>query len=164
MSRQSASLLIAQTLAKAWEFHQSPSFVDYAKEAFGCSIDKPVKCDEIYIGEAEEGDARAGMIGSMIKQWWIVNDSGLIATEFANLPFWRDDPENLRLSFYLKPVIKFFFEGENITIGEAYGPEMRCRKIGTVSFMDDSVKFLDLKVEWNSRSFDMLKPHPDVQL
>lgn len=146
------TLAIVRVLAQAWQFHQSPAFADYAKQTFGCLPQESVKCDGIYIGEAEAGDATVGAIGGLIKQWWLVDDRGITPVPFAQLPRNRDEPENLRSQFYLTPVIKFLTQGDAIAIGEAYGPEMHCRKVGKVVLLRDQVAFQELLVVWSSNT------------
>lgn len=144
------SVRIAQALAQAWLFHQSPSFADYAKQTFGCDSLQLVKCDGIYIGEAEGGDATAGSIGGLIKHWWFIDDQGLTPVVSAKLPRFRDAPGNLRSQFYLTPVIKFLRQEGIVAIGEAFGPDMHCRKVGEIVVINDSVTIHGLRVIWSN--------------
>jgi hypothetical protein len=143
---------IAQVLAQAWSFHQTPGFADYAKRTFGCDIQQLVKCDGIYLAEAEVGDATTGSIGGLVKQWWLVDDRGTTPISCAKLPSHRDAPENLRSQFYIFPVIKFLRQADAIVIGEAFGPEMHCRKVGQVVFANGTVTIAHVRVIWSSNS------------
>ena len=143
---------ITQLLAQAWPFHQTPGFADYAKQTFGCEIQQPLKCDGFYLAEAAIGDAAAGSIGGLIKQWWLVDDRGTTPISCAKLPRHRDAPENLRSQFYIFPVIKFFRQADVISIGEAFGPEMHCRKVGKLVFANSTVTVDHVRVIWSSNS------------
>lgn len=143
---------ITQVLAQAWPFHQTPGFAEYAKQTFGCEIQQLVKCDGIYLAEAEVGNAVAGSIGGSIKQWWCVDDRGTTPVSYAKLPRHQDAPENLRSQFYIFPVIKFFCQADIIAIGEAFGPEMHCRKVGKVVLANSTVMIDQVRVIWSSNS------------
>ena len=139
-------------MAEAWPFHQTPGFADYAWQTFGCEIEHVQKFDGIYLAEAEIGDASAGIIGGLIKRWWLVDDRGTTPTCSVKLPHDWDAPKNLRFKCYIFPVIKFLHQANDIAIGEAFGPEMRCRKVGKVVLANSIVTLDQVRLLWSSKS------------
>lgn len=150
MEKSTASDEIAVLLSGTWEIHRTPKFTEHLQTTFGDIKPIPANFDCIYIAQAAEGDVTDGIIGGMITQWWRVDDSGLERISNPDLPRFPNEPENLRSCFYIKPVVKFFVQDRRITIGEAFGPNLRCRKVGVLCNGPDHLDLNDVKVKWVS--------------
>lgn len=144
---------IVQKLAEYWPQHKAARFLDYLKDTFGTRPLASPHFDCIYIAQAEDGDATKGWIGGSIKQWWIVDDNGTLPISNPELPILLHEPENLRFGFFPKPVLKFFFEHERITIGESFGPDYICRKTARLTLSKNGItELMGCHIIWNSAS------------
>ena len=132
--------------------HQSPAFAEYAKQTFGVTIQEPVKSDRIVIAELKNGDAGTGAIGGDVAHWWVVDDLGTRLVHWPKLPRDQDSPDNRRGQVYLIPLIKFLRQGELIAIGEAFGPELICRKVGNIAIQNGIASLHNMRVLWNIQS------------
>lgn len=144
---------ILHKLAEYWNLHQSPAFLAYLMDTFGTAPLELPQFDCIYVVQAREGDAVQGWIGGLIVQWWIVDNQGIRPISTPDLPRQPDAPENLRSGFYPRPVIKFFFSGEQVTTGESYGPIYTCRKTARLEMGKAGlVEFVESHILWTSSS------------
>ena len=135
---------IALLLSEVWAIHKSDGFVAYLTEIFGKSIPGQASFDCVYISQAEEGDIPNAILRGAAK-WWQVDDSGLKAIrrpEMSEL----DATTNVRTELYTKPVIRFFNEGNDILIGETYGPQLLSRKVGFLAVVDGQLILTKIRV------------------
>jgi hypothetical protein len=143
--RTEPSQEIAAWLAGLWELHKSKNFHDHVRKIYGRDIDESPAFECIYVAEAESGDLLHGQIGGIIKKWWQVNDSGLVAITKLNLPA-RDEP----VGFDRCPVLKFFTDGKRVVLGERLGPDLISRRVGRLVFHENGISIEDLRVLWTS--------------
>jgi hypothetical protein len=140
-----SSQAISLWLAELWRLHKLPSFRDYIMATYGrCPTGSPAfEC--VYIAEAESGDPSQGQIGSIIKHWWKVDDSGLVQIRRPSIPE-LDEPG----VFDRRPVLKFFKDDNGIVLGERLGPDLICRKTGKLIMTETGTLVKGLKVVWVS--------------
>lgn len=138
---------IAGWLATLWAFHKSDPFAAYVAKTYGQTVTQASSFDCVYIAEAESGDLEAGQIGSIIKKWWKVDDSGLTEIRRPQLP--TTDSSAL---FDRRPVLKFFTDGDRVVFGERLGPNLICRKAGKLSTAEGLVSVKDVRLLWTAGS------------
>lgn len=153
MDRISTAAQILRRLTDYWNLHKTVDFLGYLTVTFGIVPVATPQFDCIYIAEAEDGDPTQAWIGGLIKQWWVIDDNGMRPIVNPDLPVLPDEPENLRSGFYPKPVIKYYFSNDRITLGESFSPTYICRKTARIVFDKDRViDFVDCHVVWTSAS------------
>lgn len=135
---------IALLLSEVWTLHKSESFADYIAEIFGKSVAVAAHFDCIYISQAEEGDIPNAILRSAAK-WWQVDDSGFknIGRPDLSKP---DALRNVREGLYTTPMIRFLIEGNNILIGENYGPQLLSRKVGLLEMTNGQIVLTGIRV------------------
>jgi hypothetical protein len=139
---------VADWLARIWEWHRTPQFLEYLFESFEVRIPDLASFDRLYIYQVEEGDLEKGMFrhGSVI-QWWEVNDAGLRECRRPECMIGSVDvPEKMRGSFYRWPHISFLLRDDSIGFGECFGPELFNRKVGRMSKVANGVEITDVRV------------------
>lgn len=157
MSESEISDRVAGLLAQVWRNHQQPMFQMYLSTCFCTSASIRPSFLGICIAEFMNGDVNRGDI----ETWhtirsWLVDPQGFRLLEWNQLPEWINDHNDARSEsrdFYKYPLVRFFRSGDLITFGEAYGPELACRKRGRFYWDCDELSILDVEVLW--RSADM---------
>lgn len=135
---------IALMLSEMWTLHQSEGFAAYLAEIFGKSIPVHTHFDCIYISQAEEGDIPNAILRSAAK-WWQVDDSGFMNISRPDLSK-PDALRNVRAGLYTTPMIRFYVEGNEILIGENYGPQFLSRKVGTLAIVNGQIVLTGIRV------------------
>lgn len=135
---------IALFLSKVWALHKTEDFVAYLTEIFGKSIPGQASFDCIYISQAEEGDIPNAILRSAAR-WWQVDDSGFknIGRPDMSKP---DALRSVRSGHYTTPMIRFFNEGNDILIGENYGPQLLSRKVGLLEMVNEQIVLTGIRV------------------
>jgi len=140
-------------LAEFWKLHRTVDFLVYLKDTFGVAPLTIPHFDCIYIAQAKEGDPVQGWIGGLINQWWMADNGGTRQIINPDLPLLPNEPDNLRLGFYPRPVLKFYYSGDRVTTGESFGPIYTCRKIARLKMGDAGpVEFIESHILWTSSS------------
>ncbi|MBI5365817.1 MAG: hypothetical protein HZA54_02170 [Planctomycetes bacterium] len=142
------ALHLARKLALMWRVHRSQHFAERMARTYRLSVDALPRFDGIYIAQAEYGDAARGEIGSVLRRLWVVDDAGLRPA--------ADGPRDFatRGLFYVAPVLKFFGEGDLVTLGERWGPDIGGRWIGRVAVCVDRLHFIGLRTSWTRSPAD----------
>jgi hypothetical protein len=159
---------IAIELSQIWYYQKSPEFGAYIENTYGhkTNVIGPFSC--LLIAEAECGDAFNGMIGGIIRRWWVMSDAGLSSLNDVSLLSQINSLLNADQSLYTHPIVKFYYEGDVITIGEDYGPEFVCRKVGKIKQVGDHIAINDLKIVWVATSLgkrqQIENPHNGTKL
>ena len=141
------SRAIAIWLARMWRCHKTEQFLHYIACTYGAALDRTPCFDCIYIAEAESGDLKTGRISSSIKNWWKVDDAGLSDIRVPDLPHEVDF-----IPFDRCPVLKFFTDGHQVVLGERLGPDLVCRKVGTLTESEACLSVADIELLWTSNS------------
>ena len=144
MNDKFSSDSIAILLSEVWVFHKSEGFAAYLMEIFGKSIPGQASFDCIYIAQAEEGDIPNAILRSAAK-WWQIDDSGFKTIRRPEMSE-PDAPENVRAGLYTRPMIRFYSEGNEILIGETYGPQLLSRKVGSLAMVDGQLIMTKIRV------------------
>lgn len=137
---------VAVKLARIWEFHRTPQFLDYVADSFGVRPGDLAAFDKLYIYQLEEGDLERGnFMHETIFQWWEVDDAGIRECDVPQTKWsgWIDAPEKLRGSFYRWPHISFIHRGDRVGFGETFGPDLHNRKVGRII---DSGEIVEVKI------------------
>lgn len=135
---------IALLLSEMWTLHKSEGFATYLAEIFGKSVAVNMHFDCIYISQAEEGDILNAILRSAAK-WWQVDNSGFKNIERPDLSK-PNALRNVRAGLYTTPMIRFFIEGNDILIGENYGPQLLSRKIGSLALVNEKLTLTGIRV------------------
>ena len=146
---------IACSLAWVYPFHRDPSFLDYLSLTYSESLAELPVFEMLCLAEAEYGDAKTGVIGGIIKRWWLTDQEGCRSVPYRDLPPFTTEfnaAEGTDQVFYRFPLIKFLREDMSVTFGEAYGPRLACRKVGRVQQLDGSISIVDVRLIWNVKS------------
>ena len=79
MDHQQISESVAQQLARAWETHRTPAFVEYLLQTFGCEPLMPIRFGGIFalqmIGGYFYPDLPPGR-GQIVERLWLIDDAG----------------------------------------------------------------------------------------
>lgn len=140
---------IALSLAAIWRFHKSEAFADYVARNYRKHVPSLPSFECVYIAEIENGDLDKGAIGGIVKKWWMVNGRGMTEIRQPQLPL--TDESAL---FDLRPVLKFFTDGERIVLGERLGPNMICRRAGKLVATETAVSITDSRLLWATNDQD----------
>lgn len=153
------SPLVAESLARVWDWHRTPRFLDYVAESSGVRVTDLAAFDGLYVYQVAEGDVETGELDhSSTFQWWVMDDAGMRECELPRcLVGWVDAPEKVRGSFYRWPHITFVHVGDHVGFSERYGPELISRKAGRVVESDRGVEIVDVRVVHQSA----LPPAPE---
>jgi hypothetical protein len=154
MNEVELSDAIANSLSWVFRNHREPSFVDYLSLTFLQVLGTLPGFESLCLAEAEHGDA-SGEIGGIIKRWWLTDTNGCRPVPFRELPRFTEEfnaAEGTEQVFYRFPLIKFFRENMKITFGEAFGPRLRCRKIGRLQESSSGVAIVEVRLVWNVES------------
>lgn len=146
MDRQDPAVEVARELASLWSLHRTNEFARYLEDAYGHGPESCPRFDRILVAEALTGDVASGVIGSVIRRWWVIDDLGFREVDVQSLDFTE------RAGFYLAPIRKFFMERDRVAIGERLGPAIGWRMVGR--YLSDKVSscLVDLKTVWISAS------------
>jgi hypothetical protein len=139
------SQAVAYWLARIWEYHKPKSFAEYIGATYGKYPEALPSIDCVYIAEAKSGDLDAGQIGSIIKRWWKLDDTGLILIRMPSLP-----PLNEAILFDPRPIVKFYTDGERVVFGERLGSSLICRKVGNLVVTGTSVSIENIRLIWRA--------------
>jgi len=134
--------LIARKLSEVWLFFRTPEFLQYLLLTYKKSVAENPAFEKICIAEAENGEIESSSIGGIIKRWWVVDDRGCRRVKKPDLVL--QDAE----FFDSHPIVKFYLEADQIVIGERFGPDLICRKRGTISGQPSGFAIDKLAVTW----------------
>jgi hypothetical protein len=140
-------------LAETWKLQKEDDFLVYLAQVSGRSVSVKPSFDRIIISQAEEGDfADGGLAGE--STYWQVDDQGIILVSAQQMvDGWCDRNKTLG-DFYITPTIRFYNEGQNILIGERYGPELFSRKVGKLVWQNDRLILTEVRIIF---TFDSLR-------
>jgi hypothetical protein len=142
------SPLVAEALARVWDWHRTPQFLDYVVKSSGVRVTDLAAFDGLYIYQVAEGDVETGSFHrASTFQWWVMDDAGMRECVLPRfLVGWVDAPEMVRDSFYRWPHITFVHLGDQVGFTERYGPKLLTRKAGRVVESDRGVEIVDVRV------------------
>lgn len=156
---------IACSLAWVYALHRDPSFLDYLSLTYSESLAELPVFEKLCLAEAEYGDAKTGVIGGIIKRWWLTDQEGCRSVPYGDLPPFTAEfnaAEGTEQVFYRFPLIKFLREEMTVTFGEAFGPRLACRKVGRVQQLDGSISIVDVRLIWNVKSLGRDSSVPSI--
>jgi hypothetical protein len=177
MDQQSVSEIVARQLARVWEIHRTPAFVDYLLQTFGCEPLRPVQFAGIFsmqmIGGYLFPDLPAGP-GPVVEGLWLMDDAGLrpsnmgelrsVADRESDNPLVVFDPSSASYKpigfqprLFVYPRIKFCVRKDRIVYCEVFGCFATCTKSGKL-VVADQVSIQDVyatATTWQGRYKDL---------
>lgn len=131
MAQPETSDAVARCLGELWMRYQSIEFGPYLQQTYGIAVDPLPTFECLYIAEVVQGDFASGSLGSIVKQWWSVDQSGIKLV--ANPRIQGRDTEE---TFFERPWIKFFLDGDRVVLGERLGPDLMSRRLARLTYQD----------------------------
>jgi hypothetical protein len=115
--------VILNYLTEHWHLLQSDRFAAMVRCTY--RIESPARHDFEYllVGQMTEGDFETASLGSIIQQWWRIDDTGCRTHTLTRLP---DEDESSR--FWKHPMAKFLLSDRKVLLGETLGDGILCRK------------------------------------
>ncbi len=138
------SFCIARQLAGLWTVYRGAEFQHYFHPVYGGTLPGTPRFECMYIAEADAAKIDTGSFGSIVKNWWRVDDMGIQAIRSPRLPDKEDG------AFDARPIIRFYYKDHHLLVGETLGPTLMCRKRGTLDFLEKDVALSELKMLWTS--------------
>lgn len=137
-----SAYLIAQELSESCAMYTTEAFLSYVSSIYGLQIHVLPQFDWFLIAHCEEGDIRTNRLTFVYSRLWKTDPSGLIVCNAKSI---SHDAEG---NFDKTPIIRFYYQGDDILIKERLGPRIMCYKKGKLIFHEDKVLIRDLRVLW----------------
>jgi hypothetical protein len=168
---------IARQLAPVWAIHQTPAFVEYLLQTFGCEPLKPVRFAGIFtlqmIGGYFFPDLPAGP-GPIVERLWLTDDTGFRPSSLDELlpvgnlesdnPLVVYDPSRASYKpirsqpwLLVYPRFKFCVRDDTLIYYEQFGFLAGCTKVGKL-VISDRISVQDLcvtKTTWQGHFKDL---------
>jgi hypothetical protein len=151
MDAAELSNAVARRLAWIFPRHRDVAFLDYLANTYSLRVTESPQFDALCLVEAENGDVETGAIGGIVKRWWLADQTGFRTVAWCGLPRFVDDfddADRTGRTFYRFPLVKFLRAGMQITFGEAFGPDLACRKVGRIQQTNGGVAIVYVRLVW----------------
>src|SRR5262245_18807465 len=156
MDPQFVAESVARQLAHVWAFHETPAFVDYLLQTFGCEPLKPVRFAGIFSLQMIVGyffpDLPAGP-GPIVERLWLTDDTGFRPSSMNELlpvenlesdnPLVIYDPSRASYKpirsqpwLFVYPRFKFCVREDELIYLEHFGWPATCTKVGKLVVTD----------------------------